>query len=571
MQYTFQLTASLHFLGAEALGHVSAAIQSGKHGQSTSDSLKILHFQIGAELNKLASIAAAACDLNPLPSSRAGVGRGGRLSHYLNNPVGRGWLSEVSAALDKFTASKLPERKRLASAIGIAAYVPDRSAYRSITQPLIKAFLGLTDSLASQMRDEAQIIRFATFESIFSRNVKRVQDIHNLLDIGPDSTSVRFSQLINVSDISLLASSLAHEEVNPFRRLRIMKRIINKSKYKISRTFETSASCLERRDACECSGMLVKIEIPLPHSTQPCLSRAGVFEFDDLSTPGFFTQLASASDSLTLTTAQAAGSATTRAIKLLQPPNIRIHKELGGILVRGAGIFLPHGTKAKMIFSCFDENMNTSKTLKLGAYFSGLLRCPNNCDIKAEDGSLTVKWPGRMFRSSPTAVKLIQDIVYVDNISQSLFEPMGSWLHKDQLGGIIKGLESSLSAEDYLQGRIKTLESVSWLSWLMYHVMPAVGGGLAVILAGSGLYCLWPICCACLGCKGCKRSDTTLVLSQDESEVRERVKRLEDALALLVDTGFEKMSAKEIENKLKAKLDTNKSETEPSSLSAKSL
>ena len=61
------------------------------------------------------------------------------------------------------------------------------------------------------------------------------------------------------------------------------------------------------------------------------------------------------------------------------------------------------------------------------------------------------------------------------------------------------------------------------------------------------------------------------VLSQDESEVRERVKRLEDALALLVDTGFEKMSAKEIENKLKAKLDTNKSETEPSSLSAKSL
>ena len=513
-----------------------------------SQALEMSKFQIKADVSELENLATRLCLISSGSDSDLGLSRLGSVN--TSHPYAKRWASSMSEALKGFISSKLPERQRLATAIGISAFVPDRKSYPSFTQPLIDSFLKISDKLAKQIRNEAFVARVSNFQSFFSHSVKNLLSVRALLDLGPSSSTTTLSQLISPSDISLLASTLSHTHISQYRKNRIISRIINKSKYSVVSTFDNSQSCKNKAEQCECSGSKVDLLIPMPDPTQPCLAKQGFNKFTNSKLPSIYNFLANERDSLTLTGDGMGGVRHKQLVILLKPPYIRIKKQFDGFLVAGAGIFLPKGLPGPISFTCKNSTDGKVRThLTKHKLAPGLLRTPSHCNIQSKDADIVFINPTITNNMNISKQVLSEsNATGILNSELEFFQPLGGWLSKQQAKEIETGLKNALSAEDFLQGRVRVLESVTWIYWLTWYIAPVLGALILIILLIITTYILLSCNCCCLGGGRCRRAMPKQSAASDQ--LTADIARLKGAFSLFVNSEFENLSMDTIKQRM---------------------
>lgn len=552
----------LHTIGAETIDNIETAANRLKLSGLDSHSVEISKYQIRNSLLELERLAQGLCFLSPGSAKGLGLGKLGLFNS--SHPETRLWASSMSRALKSFITSKLPERQRLAVAIGVSAFVPDRKAYPSFTQPLIDSFIKISDSLAKQIHNEAFLAKVNTFQNFFSKNVDKLTSVRALLDLGSGSTKATFSQLVSATDISLLAMRLSHSHITQFRKNRIIRRIINKADFSVVITTEKSNHCANKEYYCECSGSRVVLNIPIPDPTQACLAKDGINKFINSNLPSIYHFLVNERDSLTLTRGGFGGSRNKQLVTLLKPPYIRIKRQFGGVLVAGAGIFLPNGLPGPISFRCKNATSGILSTYSLTHSLApGLLRTPAHCLIQSSDGDIVFINPTpsqKLNISKPTLFD--SNVTSLLDSELNLFQPLGGWLSNKQIKEIEGGLKNAISAEDFLQGRVKVLESVTWIYWLTWYIAPVLGCLLLIILAVTITYIWFSCnCCCCLCCSRCKSAMPDQGEASDQLSID--IARLKGAFSLFVNSDFEDLELETIKKKLEDKVarqDQNNSE-----------
>ena len=529
--------------------NIETAASHLKLSDLDSHSVEISIYQIRADISELERLAQGLCFLSP--GSVEGLGRRRLGLFNFSHPEAKLWASSMSRALEGFITSKLPERQRLAVAIGISSFVPDRKAYPSFTQPLIDSFLKISDSLAKQIHNEAFLAKVTTFQNFFSKNVEKLISVRALLDLGPSSTRATFSQLISAKDISLLASMLSHNHITQFKKNRIIRRIINKSDFTVVSTVEKTNYCVNKDDYCECSGSRVELHIPMPDPTQACLAKYGINKFINSNLPSIYHFLANERDSLTLTRGGMDGDRRKQLVTLLKPPYIRIKEQFDGVLVAGAGVFLPKGLPGPISFSCNNATSGKVSTYSLTHRLApGLLRTPAHCLIQSRDGDIVFINPTpsqELNLSKPTLLN--SNVTSLLDSELNLFQPLGGWLSKKQIKEIEGGLKNAISAEDFIQGRVRVLESVTWIYWLTWYIAPVFGSILLITLAATVIYILISCnCCCCFSCSRCKSAKPEQGETPDQLSID--IARLKGAFSLFVNSDFEDLELETIKQRL---------------------
>ena len=134
------------------------------------------------------------------------------------------------------------------------------------------------------------------------------------------------------------------------------------------------------------------------------------------------------------------------------------------------------------------------------------------------------------------------------NSELEFFQPLGGWLSKQQAKEIETGLKNALSAEDFLQGRVRVLESVTWIYWLTWYIAPVLGALILIILLIITTYILLSCNCCCLGGGRCRRAMPKQSAASDQ--LTADIARLKGAFSLFVNSEFENLSMDTIKQRM---------------------
>ena len=163
----------------------------------------------------------------------------------------------------------------------------------------------------------------------------------------------------------------------------------------------------------------------------------------------------------------------------------------------GAGIFLPKGLPGPISFTCKNSTDGKVRThLTKHKLAPGLLRTPSHCNIQSKDADIVFINPTITNNMNISKQVLSEsNATGILNSELEFFQPLGGWLSKQQAKEIETGLKNALSAEDFLQGRVRVLESVTWIYWLTWYIAPVLGALILIILLIITTYIL--LSCNC--------------------------------------------------------------------------
>ena len=449
-------------------------------------------------------------------------------------PSHRQWLSNVSHELTSFIKSGLPGRQRLSVAIGIAKMVKKGHHYKSFTQPLIEAITALFNHLEFQSRTELSLLHLSAFQNVYVGMCNKAIEITKLTSFGPQFSSLSFSQLLTAKDLKLLENQLNDTMLGnfpPFRKQRIIRRLINHSQFQTGMINIKSKSCEGKTGSCACSSRKVTILVPRIVSNSLCLSRVNANKYKDKNGVIY---LSDGSFALTATKHWPSfGDRNWAGVtKILQQPIIKVKSETKGWLVSRNSIFFPENLNTSIQIVCNKRQKNVSSTLQINS--PGLFRIFDNCKYSTQSGLFSVTTTNNFLRTSIVNPDL-------DTLKNSSFAQIENTLSPEMCKMLENKFQNVLSGEDNFQVSLEELKSQSWLKgWIDMLLKAALPTAITFITCLAAAIALYIGCCCCpRKCNGCKKT-------KNKDDLTARVEKLEHFFTFYVNDNFHELHSKDL-------------------------
>ena len=497
-----------------------------RYNQAT---LEMTKSQIVTSMNNLKSEAMLVCDLE------AGQNVTFNYSYASSElPSHRQWLSSVTQELNSFIKSGLPGRQRLSVAIGIARMIKKQHHYKSFTQPLIEAITALFNHLEFQSHTELSLLHFSAFQSVYVAMCQKTIEITRLVSFGPKYSSVSFSQLLTTKELKALADQInntALGKMSPFRKQRIMRRLINHSQFQSSEFNNMSASCERNSWSCTCSSKKVTILVPNIASNSLCLTRVNENKYRDENDSLY---LSDGSYAVTATKhwAGLGDSISGSVTKILQQPIIRMKNGTKGWLVSRNTIFFPENLNTTMQISCNRKHRNVSLVQKI--FSPGLFRIFDNCNYSTLSGLVAVSASNNLLRTSiiNPDIETLRNFSFT-HIENSLSPEMSQMLESK--------FQNALSNEDNFQISLEELKSQSWLEgWINTFIEAALPAVITFSICLAAAAAIYIGCCCCpKKCNVCRKT-------KNNDSLAARVEKLEHFFSFYVNDNFHKLNSNDL-------------------------
>ena len=525
----FQIFPSLISMGEFAIQATDNFFKNRILSNDNKAIIEMSKSQILDSMKNLRSEAMSICYLEESPNVT--------FNHSLASqdlPSHRQWLSEVTDVLSSFVQSSLPGRERLSVAIGIAKMVKKDHHYKSFTEPLIEAITSLFNHLEFQSRTDLSLIHFTAFQDVYVRMCSKAIETTKLTSFGPKFSSLSFSQLLTEKGLTLLANHLSNttlSNISPFRKQRIIRRLINHAQFQTSLIKIETKSCAGKDWSCRCNSRKVSILMPKIAPKTSCLSKVNSNKYSD--EVGFL-YLSEGAFALSATKFWPGLSNNSWAglTKILQQPIIRIKNSVKGWLVSRNSVFFPSSLNTSIKILCNSNNNSVSSVLQL--WSPGIFRIFDNCNYSTHSNILSVSTSNNLIFTST----IDPDI---DSLNRSSF----SYVDNTLSPGFSKMLESkfqdALRGEDSFQLSLEELKNQSWLkSWIDTCLDAALPTVIIFVSFLAAFIALYIFCCCC----STQRNASCTTNNRDA--LIPRVEKLENFFAFYVNEKFHELQNQDI-------------------------